>query len=110
MSKVLYFLSEKWSSLKEKNLLPRGANSFVSEKTTFQKEVSMQELKQEVTKVVSLENMAKKLPSVSSLFKVTMFHYFIHAIGNTMTQWNILLQEQFDLGLYCLLRHICLNI
>ena len=56
---------EKRSTLKGKNLLPIGANSFLLEKTTFQKEDCAQESKQEVTKVVSLVNDFENLSIVS---------------------------------------------
>ena len=46
--------SEKRSTLKGKNLLPLGANSFLLEHTSFQKRLVVQESKQEVSKVVFL--------------------------------------------------------
>ena len=46
--------SEKESSLKGKNLLPLGANSFLLQLTTFQKGPCAQESKQEVIEVVCL--------------------------------------------------------
>ena len=45
---------EKGSTLKGKNFLPMGANSFLLEQIPFQKGFSSQERKQEVAKVVSL--------------------------------------------------------
>ena len=52
LSNLFYFPSEKGSSLKGKNLLPLGANSFLLEQIPFEKGV--QERKQEVTKTLSL--------------------------------------------------------
>ena len=46
----------KGSTLKEKNLLPEGANSFHLEYTPFQKRIDAQESKQEVAKDISLNN------------------------------------------------------
>ena len=53
-SKNCSFSLFKRGHLKEKNLLPRGANSFLLEKTPFQKGSGVREAKQEVTNVVSL--------------------------------------------------------
>ena len=66
-SKLSYLPSEKKSALKGNNLLPVGAltptgSNFLS----FQKGLGMQEGKQEVTKVVSLVKMVKKIPGVNS--------------------------------------------
>ena len=58
------------SSLKGKNWLPLGANSFLSEQTLFQKESGMQESKQEVTKVVSLVKNGRKKTDESSALKL----------------------------------------
>ena len=41
-SKLFWIPSEKRSTLKENNLLPSGANSFLSEQTPFQKGTGMQ--------------------------------------------------------------------
>ena len=49
--------TEKESVLKGKNLLPLGANSFLSEQINFQKGIHVEKSKQEVTKVVSLLKM-----------------------------------------------------
>ena len=57
--------SEKWSILKGKNLLPVGANSFLLEKTPFQKVLDMQESKQEV----ALLKLAENQPGVSNPLK-----------------------------------------
>ena len=54
---------ETESTLKGKNLLPGGA------KTHFQKGFSVQENKQEVTKLISLAKIMKSLPHVPSLLK-----------------------------------------
>ena len=56
---------------KGKNLLPSGANSFLSQYTSYHKGTGMQESKQEVTKVISLVEMAKNLPSASRPFYAT---------------------------------------
>ena len=66
-SKLSYLPSEKKSALEGKNLLPVVAltptgSNFLS----FQKGLGMQEGKQEVTKVVSLVKMVKKIPGVNS--------------------------------------------
>ena len=53
-SKLFCLPSEKVSTLKEKNLLPKGATSFLLEWTPVQKGIGAQEDKQEVTKFVSL--------------------------------------------------------
>ena len=63
--------SEKGATLKEKNLLPLGANSFLLEQTPFQKELDVPELKQEVTKVVSLLKHGEYLQGASSPLKVS---------------------------------------
>ena len=55
---------EKVSTLKGKNLLPTGANSFLLELTPFQKGFAVQESKQEATMVVSPLKMAENLPSI----------------------------------------------
>ena len=59
---ILFLLtSEKGSTLKGKNLLPAmGANSFLLEQTTYQKANSIQESKQDLTKVVSLVKIGRK--------------------------------------------------
>ena len=49
------------STLTGKNLLPVGANSYLLEKTPFQKGIGVQERKQQVTKVVSLVKMGENL-------------------------------------------------
>ena len=49
-----YIPSKKGSTLKGRNLHPVGANSFLLGETLFQKGFDVQELKQEVTKIVSL--------------------------------------------------------
>ena len=54
LSKVFCLPSEKGSTLKGKNLLPVGANSFLLELIPFQKGFNLLEHKEEVTKVVSL--------------------------------------------------------
>ena len=54
MPKKFLLPTDKRSTLKGKNLLPLGANSFLLEWTLFQKGLGEQECKQEVTKVVSL--------------------------------------------------------
>ena len=48
LSKMFLSPSEKGSTLKEKNLLPLEANSFLLQLTTFQKELGVQVSKQEV--------------------------------------------------------------
>ena len=55
----MLLFSEQESTLKGRNLLPMGANSFLLEKTPFQKGSSVQESKQEVTEVISLAKMAE---------------------------------------------------
>ena len=50
MSELFLPLSEKGSTLNGKNLLPKGANSFLLVKTPFQKDLGLQKTKQEVTK------------------------------------------------------------
>ena len=57
---------EKGSSLKGKNLLPMGANSFLLKLTPFQKGCNVLESKQEVTEVVSLVKIAENLSNVFS--------------------------------------------
>ena len=59
-SSQIFFLllSEKWSTLKGKNLVPLGERSFLFCADLFQKGLDVQESKQEVIKVVSL---AKKI-------------------------------------------------
>ena len=64
MWKLFCVPSEKGSILIEKNLLRMGANSFLLEKTPFQKRIGVQESKQEVTKVVSLVRNGGKVYSV----------------------------------------------
>ena len=60
--------SGKESTLKGKNLLLRGANSFLLEWTPFEKRISVQDSKQEITKVVShVKNGRKNIPSVSMI-------------------------------------------
>ena len=60
--------SEKRSTLKGKNLLPRGANSFLLGYAPFQKGVGVPERKQEITKVVSLlKNGGKSTVCIKSL-------------------------------------------
>ena len=44
--KIVLLPSIKGSTLKGKNLLPRGANSFLLEETPFQKGLGVQESKQ----------------------------------------------------------------
>ena len=51
MSELFLALSEKGSTLKEKNLLPLGANSLLLEKSPFQKSFGMKYHAYEVTKV-----------------------------------------------------------
>ena len=58
--------SEKGSTLKEKNLIPQAANSFLLVHTHFSKRLGVRKVKQEVKKVVSLAKMAENLPSVCS--------------------------------------------
>ena len=65
--------SEKESTLKGKNLLPMGANSFLLEWTHFQMGLGVLESKQEVTKVVSLVKMLENLQSISSPIKCDRF-------------------------------------
>ena len=61
---ILSFTLLKKSILRGTNLLPVGANSFLLEKTPFQKGVGVQECKQKVTKVIPLcQKMAENLPS-----------------------------------------------
>ena len=57
---LFLLLSEKGSTLKGKNLLPLGANSFLLEQTLFQKGTGVPESKQEVTKVVFLVKNSRK--------------------------------------------------
>ena len=54
LSKLFYLPSEKVSTLKGKNLLPLGANSFLLEKTPFHKGLGVQESKKEITDNVTL--------------------------------------------------------
>ena len=61
LSKLIYLPSEKRPALEGKNLLP-----FIFERVLFQKGLGVQENKQEVTKVDSLETMVKNLPSSSN--------------------------------------------
>ena len=68
--KFVLFPSEKGSAQKGKNLLPRGANSFLFQQTPFQKGLGAQESTQEVTKVAFLVKMAKNLPSIFSTLAV----------------------------------------
>ena len=58
--------SEKRSILKGNNLLPFGSISFILERTPFQKGISVQEDKQEVTKVVSLIKNGRKYRVIRS--------------------------------------------
>ena len=53
LSKLFWLLSEKGFTLKGKNLLPLGANSFLLKYTPFQKGLGAQESNQGVRKVVS---------------------------------------------------------
>ena len=62
---MVFLPSERWLSLKEKNSLPLGANSFPVEKGFF----DARESKQEIIKVV-LDKMAEILPSVINPLKV----------------------------------------
>ena len=52
LTKYIFLPFEKGSSLKEKNLLPLGANSFLLEKTPFQKGLSCSEANRK-SKIVS---------------------------------------------------------
>ena len=55
LTKCFFYLpSEMGSTLKGKNLLPLGANSFLVEESPFQKGFVVQTNKQEVSKIVSL--------------------------------------------------------
>ena len=58
--------SEKGSTQKGKNLLPKRALSFLVEYTPLQKRHGVQVSKTEVTKNVSIVKMAENLPNVSS--------------------------------------------
>ena len=60
--------AEKWSTLQGKNLLPKGAKSFLVE-WPFQKWLVLLESKQEGTKDVFLAKIAENLPCVSSFLK-----------------------------------------
>ena len=60
--------SEKGSNLKYDNLLPLGGvNSYLLEKTPFQKGFRVLESKQEVTKVIYLVETGRKEPSIYPL-------------------------------------------
>ena len=66
-----FFYSEKGFSLKGKNLLPMGANSFLLEYTPLQKSLAVFETKHEVTEVLSLIKIVKNLLRVTRLLKRT---------------------------------------
>ena len=66
LSTLILALSEKGSTLKEKNLLPRGTNSFFLELIPFQKGLDVQESKQEVKQVISFVKNGRESPSVLS--------------------------------------------
>ena len=68
---VKMFLLPQWkgSIVKGNNLLPLGANSFLLEKTPFQKGIGVQEHKQEVTNIISLAQNGGNLSSVLSPLK-----------------------------------------
>ena len=71
----LFCLFETRSTLKGKNLLPRGANSFLLELTSFQKGLCVPKNKHDVTKVVSLvkaHRVVSPLEGIGSKFKVSI--------------------------------------
>ena len=78
LSKQFYLPSEKGSTLKGKNLLPLGANSFLLEQTPFQKGYGKQESKLEVIKVVSLVKNGRKSTSVSCSLNCLISSMFVH--------------------------------
>ena len=57
--KIVLAPSEKGSTLKGKNLLPKGASSVLIDLIPFENAHEMQESKQEVTKIISLEKSQK---------------------------------------------------
>ena len=61
-SKLFLLPSEKRYTLKGKNLLPLGANSFLSEQTPFQKVTDMQETNRSSQKVSRCKICQKKIP------------------------------------------------
>ena len=61
--------SEKGSNLKGKNLLPLGANSFLSKETLFQNGLYVQRSRQ-LQKLFPFENKGENLRSVLSPLKV----------------------------------------
>ena len=71
---------EKESDIKRKNVLPKGANSFLLEQTLFQKGVHMQESKRKVTKTPLLYKMLEKVQAescpLSVLILVRAWHQF----------------------------------
>ena len=71
LSKLFLSSCENRSALKGNSLFPLGVNSFLLEEITFQKDIDVQESKQEIIKFASLVNKAEILPCVSSPLKVT---------------------------------------
>ena len=74
LSKLFLPPSEKGYTFKRKNLLPRGANSFLLKKTTFQNGTRALESKQKVTEVISLIQMVENLPSLYSPINLSTFN------------------------------------
>ena len=71
LTKLILLPSEKRSSLKDKNLLPMGANSILLEKTSFQKRICVQESKQEAIKnCLPCQKMAENVPSAVGMRKI----------------------------------------
>ena len=95
--KQFCLLLKKGSTLKGKNLLPLGANSFLLEKTPFQKGPGLQESEQKVTKVGSLDGKCEssfvQIIRKKNYFILHLFHpeiyrpiykIYAHAITNTL--------------------------
>ena len=66
--KIVFLPIEKWSTQKGKNLLPLGANSFLSEKIPFIRNLMSRKENGEVTKVVSLVKMASLTRCIKSTY------------------------------------------
>ena len=62
----MFSLSEKGCTIKGKNLLPAGANSFLLELIPFKKSLGLQDNKQESQKLSPLYIMVENLRSVFS--------------------------------------------
>ena len=59
--KIILVPSEKVSTLKGKNLFPRGTSSVLLDLIPSEKAHEVQESKQEVTKIISLEKKCQKI-------------------------------------------------